>query len=57
MPVPISERRDQDGVGGVLNDVSPLDSIGHNVVEKIRRIEPELFWYEGNEAFLYKLAA
>jgi len=38
-------------VGVVVRNVPPLDTKGHNVVEKTRRIEPGLSWYEGNEAF------
>ena len=44
-------------VGVVVRDVPSLDTKGHNVVEKSRRIEPGLFWYEGNEDFFNKLAA
>ena len=44
-------------VGIVVRDVPSLDTKGHNVVEKIRRIEPGLFGYEGNEDFFNKLAA
>jgi hypothetical protein len=36
-------------VGVAVMDVPSLDTKGHNVVEKIRRIEPGLFWYERNE--------
>ena len=43
-------------VGVVVKDISPLDSIGHNVVEDTLCIEPGLSRYEGNEDFLYKLA-
>ena len=43
-------------VGVVVSDVPSLDTKDHNVVEKIRRIEPELSWYEGKEDLLYKLA-
>ena len=38
-------------VGVVLKDFPSLDTKGHNVVEKTRRIEPGLSWYEGNEVF------
>ena len=41
----------------VVKNFPSLDSKGHNAVEDTRRIELGLFWYEGNEVFLYKLAA
>ena len=40
----------------VLKDFPSLDTKGHNVVEKIRRIEPGLARNEGNEDFLNKLS-
>jgi hypothetical protein len=43
--------------GVVVRDVPSLDTKGHNVVEDTLCIEPGLSWYEGNEDFLYKLAA
>jgi hypothetical protein len=37
-------------IDAVVRDVPSLDTVRHNM-EKIRRIEPELSWYEGNEVF------
>ena len=41
----------------VLKDFPSLDTKGHNVVEKTRRIEHGFSRHEGNEVFLNKLIA